>query len=155
MGGAQLPAELGGRPQPSKCLADCRLAVHPFGLERRYRIVQMVGELGANLGDIGRRQGKLARHSVEVGGDRVGAAGVGADWGAEVSRPGAQTAFSAANEGNGRDQEGAPAGQPQGGVEPVDGHRFAPPTARPMPSENAAHSWAWSSSIPRPAFVIL
>src|SRR5450759_4149309 len=78
--------------------------------------------------------------SIQVGGYRVRAIRPGSDPGVWVSRPDAESAFTAPNQPDRGDQEGSAASNPRDGSGPVDRHWFGPPTAWPMPSEKAAHS---------------
>ena len=79
MGGTQLPAELSRRPQASQGLSDGPLWLKPFGFERGYRVMKMIGQLRPHLGDVGRRQPELRGHPIEVGGYLVSASLPGRD----------------------------------------------------------------------------
>jgi hypothetical protein len=129
MGHPKLPTEVRRRPQTAQCLADCAVAVQTFGLQRGDRVLEMIGQLRADFGDIGRREGKLAGHSIEVCGY------LGRDVSAELSRscvgigPGAESALAPADQPDRRDEQPAQ----NYDVTEEGGHRSAPPTARAMP----------------------
>src|SRR5450759_2414293 len=140
MGCTQLPAELGGRSKAAQGLTDRCFPLEPLSLERGNRVLQMIGELRSHLGHVASRQRERSGDSIQVGGYRVLAIRPGSDPGVWVSRPDAESAFTAPNQPDRGDQEGSAASNPRDGSGPVDRHWFGPPTAWPMPSEKAAHS---------------
>jgi hypothetical protein len=68
---SQVPSQFVRRAQSGQRLASGPLVVESFGLQRRDRVLQVVGQLGAHLDDIGCRETQFAAHSIQIGGDGI------------------------------------------------------------------------------------